>query len=365
MTTYPDGTLLRASGPEVDRMDGGQRRWIPDPSTFNCMKLDWGAIQTISDSEWNQIPQGVAYPSRVDGTLLQGSGPQIYVMAGCQRRYIPDPETFNALGYSWSAVVHVSDADLNAIAQGKQIPHQEPSPIAGKSWWLAPGAFLGKDDYLVSKNAQFVARMQFDGNFVIYDCSGGDPTTASAAIWASNTVQSEDSLYTSFFATMQTDGNFVIYRGSGPDNIYGGAAKGFVWASGTTMGQCFAILQDDGNFVIYQGTDPDHQGAFCWNSGPANITITVKNQGAYVARYSSSCILWGSAGVPVSVTLNAGQSYTDRFNAGCTNVEIKCESETGLVWDPWKTIFDVTYSIPPNKAFTLTGTTLNPSYNES
>ncbi len=103
MATYPDGTLLTASGPEVDRMQGGQRRWIPDPPTFTCMGLNWGAIQTISDSEWDQIPKGAPYPSRADATLLQGSGPQVYVMAGCQRHLIPD-------------------ADLTAIAEGVQLP---------------------------------------------------------------------------------------------------------------------------------------------------------------------------------------------------------------------------------------------------
>ncbi len=103
MATYPDGTLLTASGPEADRMQGGQRRWIPDPPTFTCMGLNWGAIQTISDSEWDQIPKGAPYPSRADATLLQGSGPQVYVMAGCQRHLIPD-------------------ADLTAIAEGVQLP---------------------------------------------------------------------------------------------------------------------------------------------------------------------------------------------------------------------------------------------------
>src|SRR5258706_422298 len=122
MATYPDGTLLRASGAEVDRMERGQRRWIPDPATFNCMGLNAGAIQTIADSEWNQIPKGAPYPSRADGTLLQGSGPQVYVVMGCQRHFIPDPETFNAHGYNWSAIQHISDADLTAIPEGAPYP---------------------------------------------------------------------------------------------------------------------------------------------------------------------------------------------------------------------------------------------------
>ena len=128
MAMYPDGTLLKASGPEIDRMEGGQRRWIPDPPTFNCMGLNWGAVQTISDSEWSQIPKGAAYPSRTDGTLLQGSGPQVYVMTSCQRHWIPDPDTFNALGYNWNAIQHIADADLTAIPEGAQLPSKVQQP---------------------------------------------------------------------------------------------------------------------------------------------------------------------------------------------------------------------------------------------
>ena len=40
--------------------------------------LDWSAIQRVSDSYWQQIPAGSAYPSRTDSTLLQGSGNVIY-----------------------------------------------------------------------------------------------------------------------------------------------------------------------------------------------------------------------------------------------------------------------------------------------
>ena len=370
MATYSDGTLLRASGPEVDKMEGGERRWIPDPSTFNCMGLDWGAIQVISDSEWNQIPQGAAYPSRADGTLLQGSDSQMYVMTGCQRHLIPDPETFNTQNYDWNAIQRVSDGDLTAIPEGKPLPHKQQPAIAGKKAWLGPGEFLNVGDYLVSQNGQYLALMQNDGNFELRYCSyGKDPASSSDPYWTSNSaVQPESSYpaYDPFFVVMQTDGNFVIYKGTGPDNIYGGAAQGFHWNSGTTMGICFAVLQDDGNFVVYQGTDLAHQGAFCWNSGVADGTVTVENHGGYVARYTFTSLFFGRNPLTHSAdNLEAGQSYSEYLAVGTSNIQIKFEAATGLAWDPWKTILDQTYPLPFTKTFTLTGTTLNPSYNES
>jgi putative redox protein len=128
-------TLLKASGPEIAIMEGRERRSIPDLPTFNYMGLDQGAVQTIPDIVWNAIPAGALLPSRADGTLLTGSATAVYVMASGQRRWIPDPATFAALGYSWADVQHVMDGDLNAIPLGAPIP-------AGDE--LRPAASLGR-----------------------------------------------------------------------------------------------------------------------------------------------------------------------------------------------------------------------------
>jgi hypothetical protein len=142
--SYPDGTLLKASGPQIDLIQGHERRWIPDPPTFNYMGLDWNAVQTISDANWNAIPVGPPLPSRSDGTLLKDSNPPVYVMQVGERRWIPDPATFNALGYNWGAIQYVLDADLNAIPLGPQIPEgggvHPAYPIVGSQDNQFPGS---------------------------------------------------------------------------------------------------------------------------------------------------------------------------------------------------------------------------------
>jgi hypothetical protein len=49
MAAYADGTLIKASGPEVAMVkyigDRPERRWIPDPPTLNDMGLNWGAMK--------------------------------------------------------------------------------------------------------------------------------------------------------------------------------------------------------------------------------------------------------------------------------------------------------------------------------
>jgi hypothetical protein len=141
---YPEGTLLKTSDhPEVDIISGRERRWIPDPQTFNYMGLNSGAIVTVSDAVWAAVPAGPPLPSRSDGTLLKGSTDPVYVMQNGQRHWIPDAITFNLMGYSWTAIQVVADNDLNAIPLGTQVPAEavRPSfPITGSRDDNFPGS---------------------------------------------------------------------------------------------------------------------------------------------------------------------------------------------------------------------------------
>ncbi len=227
-----------------------------------------------------------------------------------------------------------------------------------KSSWLSTGKYLGVNDFVASDNRQYFAIMQGDGNFVLYH--GSDPSSQGPAFWASNTYGQGQC-----FAIMQNDGNFVLYKGSDP--AHQGA---FVWNSGRApgQGQYFAVMQNDANFVIYQGSDPWHQGGFVWNTGTQNGQVTVQNQGGYVARCSIDYNFGGQHHSESSGNFPIAQSYSVVIPVGASNVHVKCEDATGLVWDPWKTIVDKTYTnppqTPPRVTFTLTGTTLSPSYSE-
>jgi hypothetical protein len=60
---YPDGTLLRSSDqPEVWLIQGGQRHWIPSPEVFNSDGFSWAAILVVSDADITAIPQGTDVP---------------------------------------------------------------------------------------------------------------------------------------------------------------------------------------------------------------------------------------------------------------------------------------------------------------
>lgn len=48
---------------------------------------------------------------------------------------------------------------------------------------------------------------------------------------------------------------------------------------------------------------------------------------------------------------------------GTTNIRLQAWTSTGLVWDPWKSIIDKTWPVPPNECIKVYGTTLDPKWN--
>lgn len=71
----------------------------------------------------------MAYP---DGTLLKSSDqPAVWLIKNGQRDWIPSPDVFNTDGFSWAAILVVSDAEIAAIPQGPDVPLY--------TTWLTPG----------------------------------------------------------------------------------------------------------------------------------------------------------------------------------------------------------------------------------
>jgi hypothetical protein len=112
--------LIRGSSPAIFLVVDGRRRWIPNEATFNALGLDWNAIQTISDSILDNIPQGTDYPS-LSRRLVKGSAPATFFLERGRRRWIPDEQTFNARGFSWSDVEAIPDKNLESIPLGPDL----------------------------------------------------------------------------------------------------------------------------------------------------------------------------------------------------------------------------------------------------
>lgn len=121
---YAEGALVKGSTPQVYLITNGLKRWITDEKTFNNLQFDWQRINVASDDILNQYPTGPeikninSYP---DGVLIKGSTPEVYLMQGNKRRWIPDEVTFKVLNLNWQSIYTISDEKLEPISRGIKI----------------------------------------------------------------------------------------------------------------------------------------------------------------------------------------------------------------------------------------------------
>lgn len=92
--------------------------------------------------------------------------------------------------------------------------------------------------------------------------------------------------------------------------------------------------------------------------------VKLHHSGAYVARFSVSWKETNDAGTArvdhtwSSGNKTAGWGQTVNLPGDATNVKIFAEAATGLVWDPWGEIMNITENGPTNKCYRAHGTTL-------
>lgn len=107
----------------VSFVNAGQRKWIPDPQTFSALGFSWGDVKT--DARIMELPDGGAYPSLQPGQLPRHPDTgAVYLLEKGFRRWIPDPNTFAKLGLRWENVVTLPAQSVEAIPNGAAMPTQ-------------------------------------------------------------------------------------------------------------------------------------------------------------------------------------------------------------------------------------------------
>lgn len=124
---YLDGTLIRADGyEEVYVLEDGLRRWIINPDVFNRLGYKWSNVRVISKEAVDSYPSGNDVTSSYyyyypNGSLIKADAPEVYLIEAGKKRWIPNPQIFEAKGFRWERIIKVNDYTLRAISQGTDI----------------------------------------------------------------------------------------------------------------------------------------------------------------------------------------------------------------------------------------------------
>ncbi|MFH1509289.1 MAG: hypothetical protein ABIE68_03940 [bacterium] len=120
--THPNGSLLKDS-PEgiVYYIDNGKRRAIITDNLFAYRQFSERNVIEVSSTELQKYPERtmLLYP---DGTLIQLDGQgAIYVVEHEKRRGVTSRDVFDSLGYNFSRVMPINQAEYNSYGDGALI----------------------------------------------------------------------------------------------------------------------------------------------------------------------------------------------------------------------------------------------------
>lgn len=124
-TNHPDGTLVKTFGlPEVYLIINGQRYHVPNIDTFNSHGWSWSEVRQSTAPD-KDLPSGGSLTFR-GGTLIKGdSAPNVYVLrcmdTYCFKDWISSIEVFSGLGFGFIDVLTLPQAQVDGITQDKTI----------------------------------------------------------------------------------------------------------------------------------------------------------------------------------------------------------------------------------------------------
>jgi hypothetical protein len=113
-----DGALLNPSDGRIYLYQGGLKRHIPDPATFEANGFSWNKVISVPSDWAAALPTGQPLPSVLaTGRLLRapGNGVPTYVMENGAKRHVIDANLFAQCGYAWDSVAIVSSSTINNI----------------------------------------------------------------------------------------------------------------------------------------------------------------------------------------------------------------------------------------------------------
>jgi hypothetical protein len=120
-----EGSLLREnSDSRLYVIYGGAKFLIPDPATFDALGFTWADVRVVGDGS-------MAYIADVPGDralLKEATSPAVWVIVDGRRRYIASAADFEAYGFSWTKVRTIPEGALAPIPDGGVLPSAPPGP---------------------------------------------------------------------------------------------------------------------------------------------------------------------------------------------------------------------------------------------
>lgn len=129
----PDNSLVKKqTDPSVYFIENGKKRSIDSAALFELLGFVWSKIKILADAEIDEYLTGNAmtYP---DGSLVKSDqSPAVYLIRNQQLHPILSAEIFQSLKYSWSKIKTLPQTEIALFAVGEPAKHPDGTLIKAK-----------------------------------------------------------------------------------------------------------------------------------------------------------------------------------------------------------------------------------------
>ncbi len=111
--------LVKGSGDAIYYIHNNERIGIPDPDTFTLLGFKWSDVITLTDAQLALISEGQALSSLTDGVAIRrNQALEVSLISGGQRKPVPDEETLIYYGGNPATVISLDAVFFDLISLG-------------------------------------------------------------------------------------------------------------------------------------------------------------------------------------------------------------------------------------------------------
>ncbi len=124
-----EGAIIKGNGPRLYVIEHGVRRLIPSVEILKAFYFDHRPVELIADASIEMLPVGDPlgiFSSWPDGTIFKGSGPRIYLFMRGERHWIVSEKVFSRWGFRWSRITNVPEQTLSRMTEGAPVIGSPP-----------------------------------------------------------------------------------------------------------------------------------------------------------------------------------------------------------------------------------------------
>lgn len=105
---YPDGTLIKLpDSPKVYVIIDGEKKWIPIPEVFTQLGYEWTDIKVVNQAQLD------IFLDFEDNLIRLMNDFKVFLVVNGMKRHIPNPTVFLDYGFSWDDVKDVDETTMN------------------------------------------------------------------------------------------------------------------------------------------------------------------------------------------------------------------------------------------------------------